>query len=64
MKDAPRSPLTNLFTLRLWLEPLGDDRYEWRGEVKHLFTGEIRYFRRWEEIATLVSEMLLRESNF
>ncbi len=63
MKDASRSPPTNLFTLRLWLEPLGDDRREWRGEVKHLVTGEVRYFRRWEEIATLVPEMLLRDSD-
>ena len=63
MKDAPRSPPANLFTLRLWQEPLVDDRSEWRGEVKYLFTGEVRYFRRWEEIATLVPEMLLRESD-
>ena len=63
MQDPSRSPSTNLFTLRLWQEPLGDDRCEWRGEVKHLLTGEVRYFRRWEEIATLVPEMLLRASD-
>lgn len=64
MKNVSRSPPTNLFTLRLWQEPLDNDRSEWRGEVKHLFTGEVRYFRRWEEISTLVPEMLLRDSEF
>ena len=62
MKDVSRSPPTNLFTLRLWQEPLGDNRSEWRGEVKHLFTGEVRYFRHWEEISALVPEMLLKDS--
>ena len=48
MKDASRSPPTNLFTLRLWQESLDDERY----------------FCRWEEIAALVPEMILRESDY
>ena len=62
MKDAPHSPPTDLFVLRLWQEPMGNDRSEWRGEVKNLYTGEVRYFRRWEEIAVFVPEMLCRDS--
>ena len=58
MKENPRSPPTNIFTLRLWHEPLGQDSGEWRGEVKNISTGEVRYFRTWEEIAELVPEML------
>ena len=64
MKDSSRSPPTTLFTLRIWLEPLGEDSDEWRGEVKNLFTGEVRYFRRWDEIAELVWVMLSRESDY
>ena len=58
MQDISRSPPTVIFTLRLWQEPLDHDRSEWRGEVKNLSTGEVRYFRKWEEIAALVPKML------
>lgn len=51
-------PATVIFTLRLWREGLGPDRCEWRGEVKNVQTGEVRYFRRWEEIADLVPAMV------
>jgi hypothetical protein len=58
VNELPRSPPINIFTLRLWHEPLSTERGEWRGEVKNIATGEVRYFRRWEEIALLVPEML------
>jgi len=45
-------------TLRLWREPLGNDRSEWRGEIKHLATKEVRYFRTWDELPQLVATML------
>ena len=58
MKRAARSPPTVILTLRLWHEPVGPDQGEWRGEIKNLSTGEIRYFRRWDEIATLARRMM------
>ena len=58
MDEISRSPPTNIFTLRLWHEPLSKDKGEWRGEVKNITTGEVRYFRKWDEIAVLVPEML------
>ncbi len=58
MKEISRSPPTNIFTLRLWHEPLSEGKGEWRGEVKNIATGEVRYFRKWDEIAVLVAEML------
>ena len=61
MQEISRSPPTVLFTLRLWQELLDEQRSEWRGEVKNLATGEVRYFRHWEEIATLVPKMLSSE---
>jgi hypothetical protein len=36
---------THLFTLRLWCEELGQGQIEWRGRIKHLGSGEVRYFR-------------------
>jgi len=49
--EAQHSHTTShLFTLRLWLEPLDDERSEWRGELKYTATGEIHYFRRWDQL--------------
>lgn len=58
MQEISRAPPTALFTLRLWREPLGRERSEWRGEIKNLSTEEVRYFRTWEEISTLIPRML------
>jgi hypothetical protein len=38
---------SHLFTVRLWREPLGDGRAEWRVRVQHVLSGERRYFRDW-----------------
>ena len=38
---------THLFTVRLWLEDLGEGQTEWRGEVHEVLSGERRYFRDW-----------------
>jgi hypothetical protein len=54
----PHPSATVIFTLRLWQEGLGQGLCEWRGEVKNVQTGEVRYFRSWAEIAALVPAML------
>ena len=61
MQEISRSPPTVLFTLRLWRESLSHNRGEWRGELKNLSTEEVRYFRTWEEVSTLLSRMLSDE---
>ena len=43
-----------LFTIRFWQEELGNGRFEWRGEVRFIPTGEVCYFR---DIATLVKHI-------
>lgn len=53
LSDTQR-PRTYLFMVRLWLEDLGEGKTEWRGQVKHVLSGEVRYFRDW---ATLVEHM-------
>lgn len=44
-------PQSQLFTVRLWQENLGNGVYEVRWQVRHLLSGETRYFRRWQEAA-------------
>jgi hypothetical protein len=41
---------SHLFTLRVWSEELGDGRREWRGQVRHVTSGEVRYFRDWQTL--------------
>ena len=59
MHNAGQPPhRSHLFTVRLWLEDLGDGRTEWRGQVQHVLSGEVRYFRDWPTLITLLLEML------
>lgn len=62
MDKAPQTPHTHLFTVRLWLEELGEEQTEWRGEVQYVVSGEVRYFRDWTMlIATLQAMLPTRE---
>jgi len=45
--DVTHLPPSQLFTLHLWLENLGGGAAEWRGQVRHVPSGETRYFRDW-----------------
>ena len=55
--DQPH-PRTHLFTLRLWVELSGDDQREVRMQVRHVLSGETRYFRAWSEVvAFLLAQM-------
>jgi hypothetical protein len=50
MDDNLSSTASHLFTLRVWLEALGDDQSEWRGQVTYVLTGETHYFRQWAQL--------------
>jgi hypothetical protein len=41
---------SQLFTIRVWLEPLGQGQTEIRGQVQHVLSGETRYFRTWANL--------------
>jgi len=58
MTEMPRPPPAIVMTLRLWQEVIDPQQSEWRGEIKNLATGEVRYFRAWGEIAEIVANML------
>jgi hypothetical protein len=39
---------SNLFTLRVWYEQVEPERREVRLQVRHVLTGETRYFHDWQ----------------
>ena len=49
---------SHLFTLRLWLEELGDGRREWGGQVRHVTSGQVRYFRDWQTLVEHLKAVL------
>jgi hypothetical protein len=49
---------SHFFTVRVWQEELGNDQTEWRGKVQHVHTGEVRYFREWPTLVTVLLKML------
>jgi hypothetical protein len=42
--------------MRLWQECIGDNTVEVRGEVRHILSGELRYFREWESLTTYLTD--------
>jgi hypothetical protein len=52
--DSFRHPRSYLFTIRVWVEPSGDDRGEVRMQVRHVLSGETRYFRNWPEVVAFL----------
>jgi hypothetical protein len=49
---------SHLFTVRVWQEALGDGQTEWRGQVRLVTGGDVRYFRQWAALAPLLVTML------
>jgi hypothetical protein len=59
VKDE-KSQQSQLFTLRLWLEEVGEGQMDWRGRVQHVRSGEVRYFRNWQMLKEFVEDRVLR----
>lgn len=51
---------SQLFTIRVWLETDADNQRQWRGKLRHVPSGEIRYFRGWAALIPLILDMLNR----
>ena len=58
MRNEQRSAGTSssLFMLRLWPEAMGSDQVEVRAEVRHVPSGEVRYFREWGALTAFLVE--------
>ncbi|MDX1414999.1 MAG: hypothetical protein R3293_12460 [Candidatus Promineifilaceae bacterium] len=54
---------SQLFTIRVWQPDDGDDRTEWRGKLRHVPSGEVRYFRGWAALIPLMLDMLRRHND-
>ena len=49
---------SQLFTVRLWYEPVDAGQQEVRMQAKHILTGETRYFRDWSLLASYLTGKL------
>jgi hypothetical protein len=58
MDTAQLPSRSHLFTVRVWREDLGHSQSEWRGEVQEVESREVRYFRDWPMLLTLLQAML------
>jgi len=58
MQFMPLHPRAQLFTFRVWAEPLGEAQVEMRMAVRHVPSGETRYFREWAKVASYVRDKL------
>ena len=58
MSNLQRSPIPHsyLFTVRVWQEGMGEDKVELRGEIRHVLSGELRYFRDWNTLITYLAD--------
>jgi hypothetical protein len=51
---------SQLFTVRLWVEDLGEEGTEYRGVVRHVLSGATWHFRDWEDLRTYMVSPLER----
>ena len=61
VRSKAQRPRPHLFMVRVWLEDLGDGNTEWRGQVKHVLSGEVRYFREWKTLLAFLREALKKD---
>ena len=57
MDQTQPKPHSQLFTVRLWSEDIGQGQIEWRGEVRHVLSGETTYFRDWSMLAAQLQQL-------
>lgn len=56
-------PPTTLFTIRVWHETLGAESGTMRMEVKHVLSGETRYFQEWGQVMAYVEGKLTKKND-
>jgi hypothetical protein len=49
------------FSVRLWPEEMDNGQIEWRGQVQHVLSGEVQYFRDWSTLIGYLLTMLPNE---
>lgn len=55
----PKQPYhSQLFTIRMWPEEVRDNQIEWRGQVWHIPSDQMRYFRDWLSLTDFLERTL------
>ncbi len=67
MNEKREGSQSQMFTLRVWVEDVGNacaerqpevasrsSRFEYRGTLKHVLTGETHHFRDWTTLTQLI----------
>lgn len=49
---------THLFAVRIWEQAIENGRTEWRGRVQYVPTGEVHYFRQWDDLVAILKRLL------
>jgi hypothetical protein len=57
LEENQRKPQSQLFTVRVWTEHLGNEHVEWRGQVQHVMSGETSFFRDWETLIRFLTSI-------
>jgi hypothetical protein len=52
---------SQLFTLRVWMEEVGDGRFEMRGTIKHILSGETHNFREMTMLEQLIEQTMKKK---
>lgn len=55
------SPPSQLFLARVWKEPRSRGGNAIRVQIRHVLSGETRYFRRWRDVVAFVMERMEEE---
>lgn len=58
-----RPSRVHLFTVRLWAEEIDVEHIEWRGRVQYILTGEVHYFRSWQQLIDRLATIVQTEEN-
>lgn len=58
MPKPASPPSSHLFTLRVWVEEIDEDKQEWRGRIHHVESNETRYFRDWSALIPMLLAMV------
>lgn len=58
MSQSKSPYISHLFTIRMWPEAIGANQVEWRGQVRHISSGQVYYFRDWQLLITFLEKIL------
>jgi hypothetical protein len=62
MRQELEKGRSQMFTLRVWVEDVGNGRSEIRGTLKHVLSGESHHFRDWATLTTLLQQWFKNEA--